>query len=46
MRLAVRYTGVQTERVGDYSETLRDYHDERNKVLARLVYAGSTSLVR
>ena len=46
VRLAVRYTGVQTERVGDYSETLRDYHDERNKVLARLVYAGSTSLVR
>jgi len=43
-QLAVRQRGVKSERVGQYSVSLADFHAERNKVLGRLVYASDKSL--
>ena len=37
VRLAVGYDGQESERVGEYSRTARDYHMERSKVLNRLM---------
>ncbi len=45
VQLALRQRGVKSERVGQYDVTLADYHEERNKVLSRLVYASDKSLV-
>ena len=44
VELAVRYRGVKMERVGQYDVTLADYHQERGRVLGRLVYASDKSL--
>ena len=38
------YRGIKTERVGQYDATLLDYHQERGKILGRLVYQGGESL--
>ena len=43
--LATRYRGIETERTGQYTVTLQDYHTERGKVLQRLIFSGSGSLV-
>ena len=37
VRLAVGYDGLESERIGEYSRTARDYHMERSKVLNRLM---------
>ena len=44
VELAVRYKGIDTERVGQYSVTLSDYHRERARVLGRVVYTSAASL--
>ena len=45
VKLALEYDIVRAERTGQFSETKNDYHDERFKVLKRLVYASKGSLV-
>ena len=45
VKLALEYDIVQAERIGQASETKKDYHNERFKVLKRLVYASKGSLV-
>ena len=45
VKLAVEYDILQSERVGQFSEVKKDYHNERYKVLKRLVFASKGSLV-
>ena len=45
VKLALEYDILQSERIGQASETKNDYHDERFKVLKRIVYASKGSLV-
>ena len=45
VKLAVDYDLVSTERVGQYSETKKDYSNERYKVLKRVLFASGESLV-
>lgn len=45
VKLAIDYDIVSSERTGQHSEIKKDYHNERFKVLKRLVYASGRSLV-
>ena len=45
VKLALEYDILSGERTGQYSETKKDYHSERYKVLKRLVFASKASLV-
>ena len=46
VKLSVLYSGLRTERVGQYSASRNDYQTERMNVLSRLVLAGGASLAR
>ena len=45
VQLRLQYDGLTSERVGDYTSTRREYHLERAKVLSRLLFAGTESII-
>ena len=45
VQLNVVYRGLRNERVGQYGAGFLDFHEQRGRVLERLVYASNESLV-
>lgn len=45
VKVGLEYEGLTSERSGDYTRHVQEYHKERSRILSRVLLSGSTSIL-